>query len=674
MKKSYSLLSVILCSIYFATPALAQTTPDPGIDGSLTVSKLDYNLGDAAFTASGFPGPIEVRGSVHFPTGLAGGPYPVLLFLHGRHETCYETADPTNSSLSWPCGSGEQSITSFEGYDYLAQHMASHGYIVISVSANGINAVDNSTADYGMGARAQLMQHHMDLWDTWSTIGDTLGLTPFDSTFIGKLNLSNVGTMGHSRGGEGVVQHALLNESLGSPYGIKAVLTLAPVDFLRGILNETPLMNVAPYCDGDVSDLQGVHFYDDSRYNVSTDESPKHNVLMLGANHNFYNTVWTPGLYPAGTADDWDDIYGSSDDYCGSAGSINNRLTPVEQQSALKAYLSAFFRTYVGNDTTFRPLLEVEDIIPPVSSTLDSTDVFVSYHAPASKRLDINRIETEASETTNTLGGTVAQTGLIGYDVCADDASEADCGLNTWIATLEPHSGSSSELGMPQLGLRWDNATDLYENTIPVANQDFSDFGFIQFRFGVNFDETTIGTVTDFSLELLDASGDSSSVQVDDYTNATYFPPGDNWFQLPKMCFNTIKVPLIDFAGIDLTQIQKIRFRFNQTTAASILIADLCISGEAPPQIITGLGQMTTLPDIKVYPNPTNDNITVDFGQHAADITSIYMADASGRKVISKNTFADKKINIQLSNFEKGIYTLVVLGPSSVSTFKIVKQ
>ena len=77
--------------------------------------------------------------------------------------------------------------------------------------------------------------------------------------------------MGHSRGGEGVVRHYVLNNSLGAPYGIKAVFPLAPVDFNRFVVNNAALDVLLPYCDGDVSDLQGVHFYDDARYNVPGD-------------------------------------------------------------------------------------------------------------------------------------------------------------------------------------------------------------------------------------------------------------------------------------------------------------------------------------------------------------------------------------------------------------------
>ena len=51
--------------------------------------------------------------------------------------------------------------------------------------------------------------------------------------FVGKVDMQNIGTMGHSRGGEGVVRNFQINKALGSPYGIKAVLPLAPVDFGR---------------------------------------------------------------------------------------------------------------------------------------------------------------------------------------------------------------------------------------------------------------------------------------------------------------------------------------------------------------------------------------------------------------------------------------------------------
>ena len=148
-----------------------------------------------------------------------------------------------------------------------------------------------SVSDAGALARAQLVQYHLDIWRIFNNGND-----PFGGIFRGRVDLTRVGTMGHSRGGEGVVRHFLYNASLGSPYGIKAVLPLAPVNFSRFVINKVPLGVLLPYCDGDVSNLQGIHYYDDARYNVASDAAAKHTFLVMGTNHNFYNTVWTPGL------------------------------------------------------------------------------------------------------------------------------------------------------------------------------------------------------------------------------------------------------------------------------------------------------------------------------------------------------------------------------------------
>src|SRR6185369_5349139 len=177
--------------------------------------------------------------------------------------------------------------------------LASNDYVVVSVGSNGVNAVDNSVFDLGALARAELMQQHLDILKQFNTTGRA----PFGTKFVGKFDLTRVGTMGHSRGGEGVVRHYVLNNELGAPYGINAALNV-----------------LLPYCDGDVSDLQGVHFYDDARYNVPGDQAPKHYELVMGANHNFYNTIWSPSSPFPGAANDWLAFVpgGRSDSQCGT--------------------------------------------------------------------------------------------------------------------------------------------------------------------------------------------------------------------------------------------------------------------------------------------------------------------------------------------------------------------
>src|SRR5262249_46511063 len=273
-------IPTFLACLFFGLAANpSASAQDPGLPGPFSVTREEYNFGDTAFTPVGFPGPVEVRASVHYPTALTGGPFPLVILLHGRHSTCMSGG---SSFLQWPCSAGRTTIPSFQGYDYFSSILASDGYIVVSISANGINAADASVADGGAQARAELIQRHLNQWNTFNTTG----AAPFGTKFVGQVKLNNVGTMGHSRGGEGGMRHYLYNQSLGSPYHINAIFPLAPVDFNRPIVNNVPIHVLLPYCDGDVSDLQGVHYYDDSRYSVPGDLAPKHYVLVMGANHN----------------------------------------------------------------------------------------------------------------------------------------------------------------------------------------------------------------------------------------------------------------------------------------------------------------------------------------------------------------------------------------------------
>lgn len=572
IKFIYTLILVALAGY----AAQAQTTPDPGIPGPYAVTKGEYNFGDAVANLDSLATDAEVRASVHYPTGLPGGPFPVIVLLHGRHSTCYRTTAPFNASLAWPCPVGYASIESFQGYDYHARFMASHGYIVISISCNAINAVDGSMSNSGMPARGQLVQYHLDLWNAWNTSGGAPASLGSPTMWVGKVDLSRVGTMGHSRGGEGVVYHALLNRSLGSPYGVKAVLTLAPVDFFRRKLNGIPLMNVAPYCDGDVSNIQGVHFYDDVRYTDPMDESPKYNVVMMGGNHNFYNTVWTPGSYIAGTSDDWGAA--STDPHCGASVPGNGRMDTTEQKMAYNTYAAAFFRQHVGGEQQFAPILETKDIVPPATSLANTSNLYVSYHPGRTERLDINRTDATTSDVTNTMGGAVNMAGLLstGTGICGGGVTIPLCNVATQQAK-EPHRGTTTISGLAAMGVRWNDTMDYYENEVPYIYQDMTLVDAVQFRAALRYNQVATGTPLDFTVQLIDSMGNIASAVVTDYSNALYYPPGTSPSLLPKVMFNTIRVPISDFTGIDRTKVRTVRFRFNQmtATAGSVLVSDI---------------------------------------------------------------------------------------------------
>lgn len=560
-------LLIFALSLFAAAALLAQ--PDPGSIGPFAVSFAEYTYGDTAFNPPGFPGPVELTARVHYPSILPGSSLPLIIILHGRHATCFQGR---RTFLEWPCAGSHQPIPSYQGYDYLANQLASHANIVVSISANGISAQDNNTNDLGMQARAQLIQRHLDQWKIFNTTGGD----PFGNFFVGKVNLSNVGTLGHSRGGEGVVTHLLLNQSLGSPYGVKAVFALAPVDFNRPVPNGVPFTVMLPYCDGDVSDQQGVHFYDDARYSAPTDNTNKHSILVMGANHNFYNTIWTPGGWPAGAIDDWRFVSGGRDDsHCGQRS--DRRLEPAEQQGTLLAYGAAFFRVNIIGESIFLPYLKGDIPAPPSAMT---NDLFVSYHAGANGRLDVNRLLDATNLTTNTLGGAAVQTGVTPYTLCGGEAPQPASCYGTQSNARQPHttpSARSPKRGLSQLRSGWLATSASYENAIPVPQGNVSGFAALTFRVSVDpFDgRNAAGQTQDFTVTLHDAAA-SASVVVSSATGALYYPPGDgNSDPVPKLILNTVRIPLSRFSGVNLSSIQKIHFKFDQKAPGAFMISDI---------------------------------------------------------------------------------------------------
>ncbi len=575
--KNY-IIAFSLAFLFLATTGarnIFAQAPDPGTPGPLAITREEYDFGDTAFQPSNLPGRVELRASIHYPTALAG-PYPVILFLHGRHATCFVGG---TALLQWPCTQpNSQPIPSYKGYDYVSEVLASNGYVVVSVSANGVNAVDNSTFDLGALARAELLQKHLDILKGFNTTGGA----PFGTKFVGKFDLTRVGTMGHSRGGEGVVFHYLLNNLQGAPYGIKAVFPLAPVDFNRQIPNNVALNVLLPYCDGDVSDLQGVHFYDDARYNAPGDQAPKHYELVMGANHNFYNTIWSPSSPFPGAANDWLAFVpgGHSDSQCGDVPG-NQRLTEAQQRGTGLAYMTAFFRAYVGGETQFIPLL-TGDAPPPASA--QTTSLFVSYHAPDNPelRLDVNRLLSSSDLTTNFLRGAVTQIGLSPYDLCGGAAPQPQRCLPDQPNARQPHttpSARSSARGLSQLITGWNNLTGNYRNNIPATLGNVSGFQAVQFRVSVNFADARnlAGVAQNFRVVLTDASGAASSVRVSDFSSALYFPPGEVG-PVPKIVLNTVRIPLSAFSGVNLNAVRSVQFNFNERAQGGVLVTDVAFA------------------------------------------------------------------------------------------------
>ena len=240
-----------------------------------------------------------------------GGPYPLVVFLHGNHGTCgrfvpelgVRVDDRVDYSMTGKCPSGYVVTPNHLGYSYLARSLASYGFVVVSINANrGVNGAIPEADDYGLNLRrGRLVLRHLQELAKWNARGgapDSLGFQ-----LDGLIDFTQVGLMGHSRGGEGMRAAVAQFNDPDSPWPkrigrlkLRSLFEIAPVDRQTSrTLNPVDIVwNVLlPGCDGDVSDLQGIRPFDRMLQDAAEARSlNKSTFQVFGANHNFYNTEW----------------------------------------------------------------------------------------------------------------------------------------------------------------------------------------------------------------------------------------------------------------------------------------------------------------------------------------------------------------------------------------------
>lgn len=529
-----------------------ETMPNPGARGPLEVTRSVYDFGDQVFQPSDLGAKVELTADVHYPADLPGGPYPLVVFMHGNHTTCYKGSRTT---FRWPCKPGWEPLPNYTGYDYIADRLASHGFVVASISANGVNVHGGRVRDTGMRQRGELLDRHLDLWKEWSTTGGE----PFNTTFVDKVDMTRIGTMGHSRGGEGVVWHKIIDEERPDPYGVDAVLALAPVDFTRAKINESAFSVLLPYCDGDVSDLQGMHFFDDSRYAVPGDPTPKHTVTAFGANHNFFNTVWSPGHGYPGAFDD------------GRGSECTNRLSQPQQRRLGRAYVAGFFRRYLADEADLDPMWT--GAAAPASIAPART--LVSYLAPDTPghRLDLARFMSAEELSTGINGTNVSGSGLSLFGWCA----------NTFLVPCVPGRATFRDVHLPGLheGLMgWSNHKGVLRLELAEDRADVSGLEAFQFRAVVNpgYSANRGLGYQDLTVALIDDSDNSDEVVASEVGNEALGFPLTGRRLRGHVILNQVRFPLDGFDGVDLGNLEAVEIRFDRTRRGVLNLADVAFS------------------------------------------------------------------------------------------------
>ena len=195
--------------------------------------------------------PLNAR--VWYPEGP--GPFPLVLIVHGNHNL----ADFSDS-----------------GYAYLGELLASRGFILASIDENFINGglFHDPPLKPGSAIRGWLLLEHLKLWKEWNQAAG--------NPFRGKVDLSRIAQMGHSRGGEAAATAAAFNgikyypddANIKFDYGfaIKAVVAIAPADGQYRPAEQDRWISDVSYLtlqgahDADVSSFMGSRQWDHVRY------------------------------------------------------------------------------------------------------------------------------------------------------------------------------------------------------------------------------------------------------------------------------------------------------------------------------------------------------------------------------------------------------------------------
>jgi dienelactone hydrolase len=540
------------------------------------------------FTPRAFP----LNARVWYPEGE--GPFPLVLIVHGNHDM-KDFSDP--------------------GYGYLGELLASRGIILASIDMNFINGSIRGEND----ARGWLLLKHLEAWRTFND--------STDSPLHGRVDMSRIALIGHSRGGEAVAHAAAFNRLSHYPddarvrfdfgFDIRSIVAIAPVDGqYRPADRFMPVEDVSYLVfhgshDGDVTSFMGLRQYQRVRF-TEGNSGFKSAVYVYRANHGQWNTVW--GAHDSGPR---------------SARILDLRglLGPDEQRQFGAVYISAFLEATLRADDRYLPLFRdhrtAADWLPrtmyitrfehssfrPLATFEEDVDVTTGLHGVTIagdslatwREGGLNLRTTSGTPEVSTQHNHVVTVGwnnrIAGEDTTRMGPPAAytlflpDTLATAWRldggSTLDFLLMPTDQVPGPRAAPR-DTAAAADSAAAPPARSRPTP----RPRRGAEPPKPPI----DLSIEIVDAAGMRASVPLSRYgairrpletrvlrrgdLEAARFP------RLAETVLQSYSIPLADFVaaapGLDPSSVREVRFVFDRAPAGTVIIDDVGFSALAP--------------------------------------------------------------------------------------------
>lgn len=471
------------------------------------------------------------------PYGVSQGDYSAGTWLTQR------TYYPSNLALlgSVPLitighGNGHQHTW----YDYLGQHLASHGYVVMSYRNNtgpGIETASTTTL-----TNIDYLLTHLD--------------TILGGVLQGHLDTTRIGWIGHSRGGEGVVRaYDRVHDGNWSPQGyelenIAAVASIAPTVYLTAAETDPHGANyylIVGGADGDVTgrpDLPGDQYFRISDRSLGLSQTS----YVHGATHNDFNCCgFDDGIGP-------------------------DQIGRPEAQRVAKSYFLALMQIHLNDNLALREYFTrmYDDLAP--SGIAAHVEIAGTYRRVGeAEDFVVDDFQSASSLTVSSSGGAVAMSVSNAYEGLNEDNDVSF----TWTSN-DPMNGMIFYSGSGDFsrGMIFDHpngASRMIEFEVVPSFCDVRAHRHLSFRAcqATRHPETVaLNAPHSFSVTLRDELGHASTIPFGEWGKLTRLYPrtgsgtGAGWVNE----MNTVAIPLAAFetdgSQLDLSRLEAIRFEF----------------------------------------------------------------------------------------------------------------
>ncbi len=270
---------------------------------------------------------FPINGNIWYPQGRKSS--PLILMVHGNHKM-------ENFSNS--------------GFNYLGELLASRGFIAVSIDQSFLNHSWTGNLKEEDDARAWIILQHLKTWKKWNK--------KIDNPFFEKVDLSNIGLIGHSSGGNAIALAAMFNKLKYYPdnanikfnfnFDIKSLIAIAPTKNNYHPSNtKVSLKNISYLLIQGAHDGKAVSLFGSELFNkISFDNSDynfKSILYSYRSSHNRFNSSL------------------SKFDYNFPLNIFLNKiplLSRNDHQKLTKVYALAFFRATLYEDKPYISLFK----------------------------------------------------------------------------------------------------------------------------------------------------------------------------------------------------------------------------------------------------------------------------------------------------------------------------